>query len=105
MDFGLAEEYRAFRDVARRWVDAEVPKSWARELEKDEHNYPFALWDKLTEAGFHGVGISEEYEGQGGDVIMQMVLARELSRSLRSEERRVGKECVSTCRSCGSPGN
>src|SRR3546814_701981 len=42
----------------------------------------FALWDKLTEAGFHGVGISEEYEGQGGDVIMQMVLARELARSL-----------------------
>src|SRR3546814_15251388 len=82
MDFGLAEEYQAFRDVARRWVDAEVPKSWARELEKAEHNYPFALWDKLTEAGFHGVGISAEYEGQGGDVILQMVLARELARSL-----------------------
>src|SRR3546814_19358825 len=123
MDFGLAEEYQGFRDVARRWVDAEVPKSWARELEKDEHNYPFALWDKLTEAGFHGVGISEEYEGQGGDVIMQMVLARELARSLgglawiwgitsfagsksigisgrerRSEERRVGKGRVSKCR-------
>src|SRR3546814_1574824 len=82
MDFGLAEEYQAFRDVARRWVDAEVPKSWARELEKDEHNCPFALLDNLTEAGVHGVGISEEYEGQGGDVIMQMVLARELARSL-----------------------
>src|SRR3546814_11592928 len=82
MDFGLAEEYQAFRDVARRWVDAEVPKSWARELEKDEHNYPFALWDKLTEAGFHGVGLSEEYARQGGDVIMQMVLACELARSL-----------------------
>src|SRR3546814_15551763 len=28
---------------------------------------------------------------------------RELSRRLRSEERRVGKECVSTCRSRWSP--
>lgn len=82
MDFTLGEEYTAFRDTARRWVDAELPKQWARELERDEHNYPFALWDKMTEAGFHGVGISEEYGGQGGDVIMQMILARELARSL-----------------------
>jgi len=82
VDFELAEEYRAFRDVARRWVDAELPKAWSRELERDEHNYPFALWDKFTEAGFHGVGIAEEYGGQGGDVTMQMLLARELARSL-----------------------
>lgn len=82
MDFTMSEEHLAFRDSVRRWVDAELPKSWARELEKDEHAYPFALWDKFTEAGFHGVGIPEEYDGQGGDVLMQMVLARELARSL-----------------------
>lgn len=82
MDFELPEEHLAFRDVVRRWVDSEVPKDWARKLELDEHNYPFALWDKFTQAGFHGVGIPEELGGQGGDVLMQMVLARELARSL-----------------------
>lgn len=82
MDFDLSEEHAAFRDVVHRWVESEVPKSWARELEADEHHYPFALWDKMTEAGFHGVGIPEEYGGQGGDVLMQMLLARELARSL-----------------------
>jgi alkylation response protein AidB-like acyl-CoA dehydrogenase len=82
LDFELPEEYRSFRDMVRRWVDNEVPKSWARELERDEHNYPQALWDKFSEAGFHGIGISEEYGGQGGDVLTQMVLARELARSL-----------------------
>lgn len=82
MDFELPEEYRAFQEMVRRWVDNEVPKDWARALEKDEHNYPFELWDKFTEAGFHGVGIAEEYDGQGGDVLMQMLLARELARSL-----------------------
>ncbi len=82
MDFALPEEHEAFRETARRWVDSELPKSWARALEADEHNYPFALWDKFTEAGFHGVGIPEEYGGQGGDVQMQMLLARELARSL-----------------------
>jgi acyl-CoA dehydrogenase len=82
MDFELSEEHRAFRDSVKRWVDTEIPKSWARELEMDEHNYPFALWDKFTEAGFHGVGISEDFGGQGGDIVMQMILARELARSL-----------------------
>ncbi len=82
MEFELPEEYRVFRDMVRRWVDAEAPKDWARALEQDEHNYPFALWNKFTEAGFHGVGISEDYGGQGGDVVMQMLLARELARTL-----------------------
>ena len=76
MDFDLPEEHSAFRDVIRRWVDNECPKDWARELEADEDNYPHALWDKFTEAGMHGVGIDEEFGGQGGDVLMQMVLAR-----------------------------
>ncbi|HEY8340379.1 MAG TPA: acyl-CoA dehydrogenase family protein, partial [Egibacteraceae bacterium] len=35
-----------------------------------------------AEAGFHAIGIPEEYGGQGGDVITQMIVARELSRSL-----------------------
>jgi alkylation response protein AidB-like acyl-CoA dehydrogenase len=82
MHFDLSEEQQSFRDMVRRWVDKEAPKDWARALEKDEHNYPHALWDKFTEAGFHGIGIGEEYGGQGGDVMMQMILAREMCRSL-----------------------
>jgi butyryl-CoA dehydrogenase len=81
MDFSLTEEQLAFRDVVRRWVDAEAPKAWMRELEADEQNYPIALWDKLTEQGFFGIGIDEEYGGLGGDIMMQMIFARELSRT------------------------
>jgi len=82
MDLELPEEHRAFRDMVESFVAAEMPKDWARELEKDEENYPFELWDKFTEAGFHGLGIPEEYGGIGGDVLMQMILARALSRTL-----------------------
>jgi alkylation response protein AidB-like acyl-CoA dehydrogenase len=82
MSSDFTDEQLAFRDMVRKWVDAEAPKSWARGLEKDEHHYPFVLWDKFTEAGFHGIGIGEEYGGQGGDVITQMILARELARTL-----------------------
>src|SRR5216684_3070309 len=80
--FEFADEHQAFREMVRKWVDKEAPKSWARELERDEHNYPFALWDKFSEAGFHGVGIEDKYGGQGGDVLMQMILGRALARSL-----------------------
>lgn len=81
MDFELNEEQRAFRDVIRRWVNAEAPKDWMRELEKDEENYPLALWDKIAEQGFFGIGIPEEYGGLGGDVVMQMIFAREFART------------------------
>lgn len=81
MDFSLTEEQQAFRDMVRRWVDAEAPKDLMRQLEADEEHYPFPLWDKLKEQGFFGIGISEEYGGLGGDVMMQMIFARELART------------------------
>lgn len=82
MNFELTDEQKDFQDMVRAWVDKESPKPWARELERHEHDYPFELWDKLTSAGFHGISVPEEYGGQGGDVFMQMLLARGLSRSL-----------------------
>ena len=81
MDFSLTEEQEAFRDVVRRWVDAEAPKDLMRKLEADEENYPFPLWDKLKEQGFFGIGIPEEFGGLGGDVMTQMIFARELART------------------------
>src|ERR1700728_1859288 len=82
MDFALTEEQQTFREMVHRWVDAEAPKAWARELERREEHYPFELWDKLSAAGFHGIGIDEEYGGQGGDIVIQMLFARELARTL-----------------------
>jgi acyl-CoA dehydrogenase len=82
MDFELDEDLRLFRKTVRRWVDRELPKAYARELERREHEYPFELWDKLTEAGYHGLSVAEEYGGEGGDVMTQVVFAREVARSL-----------------------
>lgn len=82
MDFEFSEENVAFRDMVEKWVRTEIPKEWSRQMERQEHDYPFELWEKFTEAGFHGIGISEEYGGQGGDVQSQMILARALARSL-----------------------
>jgi alkylation response protein AidB-like acyl-CoA dehydrogenase len=81
MNFELTEELQMFRDEVRKWVDKECPKDWCRELERREHEYPRELWDKLTEAGFHGIGIPEEYHGAGGDILAQAVFMREFART------------------------
>lgn len=82
MDFRLSGDQQEFRKMVHEWVEREAPKSWARELEAKEHEWPHELWDRMAAAGFHGIGIEEQYGGQGGDVVAQVLLARELSRSL-----------------------
>ncbi|MCW2984598.1 MAG: acyl-CoA dehydrogenase [Conexibacter sp.] len=77
-----ADELRLFTRSARKWVEKEAPKAYGRELERREHEYPFELWDKFTEGGYHGLSVPEEYGGQGGDVLTQVAFARELSRTL-----------------------
>lgn len=78
----LDDDRRAFRDSVRSWVDKNCPPDRALELERREYVYPVELWDAMAEAGFHAVGIPEEYGGQGGDAVDTAVLARELARSL-----------------------
>jgi acyl-CoA dehydrogenase len=82
MDFSLTEEQEDFVAFVHDWVEREAPKSAALEWEKHEHEFPHELFDKMAAAGFHGIGIPEEYGGQGGDIVTQMLLARGLSRSL-----------------------
>jgi acyl-CoA dehydrogenase len=82
VDFSFTEEQELFRRFLRDWVDKEIPKDYANELEQQEHEFPHELWDKFTDAGFHAVGIDEKYGGQGGDIVSQMILCRELARSL-----------------------
>ncbi len=80
MNFSFNEEQQIFRDMVRKWVSNECPKDWCRELERREGEYPQALWDKLTEAGFNGIGIPEQYDGLGGDIITQAIFMREFAR-------------------------
>jgi acyl-CoA dehydrogenase len=81
MSLDLSEEDRLFRDMTRKWVDKEFPKDWCRNLERKEYEFPHEFWDKLVEYGATGIGILEEYGGQGGSIITQALFARELART------------------------
>lgn len=78
---GLTEEQRSLRDVVRDFVERECPKPVARELEAAAE-FPAALADRIAAAGLNGIGIPEEYGGQGGGLIEQTIVCEELSRSL-----------------------
>lgn len=82
MDFQLSDEQQMFFDMVHDWVDREFPKDVALELERREHEFPQAMWDKMGEAGFHALSLPEEYGGQGADIVTQMLLARGLARNL-----------------------
>ncbi len=82
MDFTLTDEQEMFRSMVHDWVEKEAPKNVARDWEAQEFEYPFELWDKMSAAGFHAIGLPEEIGGQGGGTMTQMILARELARSL-----------------------
>jgi alkylation response protein AidB-like acyl-CoA dehydrogenase len=77
----ITTEHEMLRASVRDFVERVVPKSKANELEQS-HEFPQWLWDEMAKAGLHAVGVPEEYGGAGGDIVMQMIVAEELARSL-----------------------
>src|SRR3546814_16203183 len=65
----------------------------------------FDLWVDAAEDAYAKIALSHEFREVYGKLVdAQMRLRGGVQREVeRSEERRVGKECVSTCRSRWSP--
>jgi acyl-CoA dehydrogenase len=79
--FELTDEQEQLRWTVHDFVERECPKDVARRLEASEE-FPFELDRRIADAGLNGIGIPEEYGGQGGGLIEQTVVCEELSRSL-----------------------
>jgi len=81
MDFSLTEEQTMLKDTIRRFVETEIPREVAVEIdEKDE--FPHELLQKLCDLGFMGINVPEEYGGQGGNIIDEMIFFEEISKRL-----------------------
>ena len=81
MWFDFTDEQEMLRATVHDFVERECPKRVARELE-ERAEFPWELWEKMAAAGLHGIGVAEEYGGQGGSIIDQMIVTEELARSL-----------------------
>jgi hypothetical protein len=81
LSFELTAEQEQLRQMVRDFADRECPKDVARRLEASK-DFPEGLARRIAKAGLNGIGVPEEYGGQGGDLLDQTIVCEELSRTL-----------------------
>ncbi|CAN5168806.1 acyl-CoA dehydrogenase AcdA [soil metagenome] len=79
MNFELSKEQREIKERAAEFADREVAPhapEWDREA-----RFPAEVFGKLSEAGFMGLCVPEEYGGAGADFLSYALLLEEISRA------------------------
>jgi len=79
VDRTLPEEHRLLRQALRRFVEAEIVP--AADAWEEAREIPRAVFERLGELGFLGLGFPSEYGGGGLDAVASIVLNEELARS------------------------
>src|ERR1700730_7638687 len=74
MDFAFSEEQEMLRSSAREFLTKEVPRSYVRKMMEAEDAWDEALWKKLGEMGWTGLGVPEAYGGVGTFLDLVVVL-------------------------------
>ena len=74
MDFAFSEEQEMLRSAAHEFLARECPSSYVRRLAEDGEAHDPALWSKLAEMGWTGLGIPEAQGGAGGFLDLVVVL-------------------------------
>jgi alkylation response protein AidB-like acyl-CoA dehydrogenase len=81
MDFGLTDDQRDIQRTARDLLAERATPAHVRE-HAEARTVDHALWRELSELGWPGIAVSEEYGGQGLGQIELSILCEELGRSL-----------------------
>lgn len=79
MDFSEPEYLRHLRDMLKRFIDKEMPRTAASEWDRDNY-FPREIFKKLADLGIMGLTVPEEYGGTGRDILATMIVIEELSR-------------------------
>jgi alkylation response protein AidB-like acyl-CoA dehydrogenase len=74
MDFAFSEEQEMLRSAAREFLAKEVPSAYVRRMMEAPDAWDGALWRKLAEMGWTGLGIPEAYGGVGTFLDLVVVL-------------------------------
>src|SRR5262249_10729900 len=61
----LREEQQLLQDSARDFLRQECPTTHVRAMEEDLTGYSPELWQKITELGWAGLMLPEQYDGSG----------------------------------------
>ncbi len=79
MEFRLNEDQLDMQKMFREFAEKEV-KPIAEEIDENER-FPEENVPKMAEAGFLGIPVPEQYEGQGGDILTYILCVEEMSRA------------------------
>ena len=82
MDFKFTEEQELIRKNVREFCEKNVEPIAAEIDENSRH--PAELFEKLSEGGWMGIPIPQEYGGAGADFLTSIIVVEELSRSCAS---------------------
>jgi alkylation response protein AidB-like acyl-CoA dehydrogenase len=78
VDFGFSSEQEQLRGVAREFLRAETPVSFARSMMDDRRGLPDATWRKLAELGWLGLIVPEALGGSGLGTLELVIVAEEM---------------------------
>ncbi len=65
MDFTFSEEQQVFKESIHNFLSKNYQTDVLRKMIKGEMEFPAELWEKITELGWLGVVIPEDYGGSG----------------------------------------
>ena len=78
MDFTLSKKHEMAQSLFKEFAEKEV-KPLAQEIDQ-EHRFPRETVEKMAKAGFLGIPVPKEYEGQGCDPLTYAMCVEELSK-------------------------
>ena len=81
MDLSLTESQRMLQQSVRETLDEKYPLSVVRSMDESETGFSQELWQNMADLGWMALGIPEELEGQGGDLIDLALVYEEMGRA------------------------
>ena len=82
MDLGPSEAQQLLKRNAREFLETVCSPAVVRQMEEDRFGFDPEVWKKVSDLGWPGLLIPDQYGGQGGDVSDMTVLFEEIGRAL-----------------------
>src|ERR1700753_2459377 len=82
MYFDLTDEQQAIKATAHDFLAARYKSDRVRELAESENGFEQSDWDEMTELGWTGLALPEEWGGQGLGIVELCVLFEEMGYAL-----------------------